>query len=149
MAKISIHIPDDVLERVRQHKDRLNISKICSNALLKEVEVVSNVPPMVEQTRKLIEKLQKDMHRQQVESFNLGISLAQNFMEKVSYDQLRYWGSIVFSDRKRLVLPEEIEDYLEKSSLENKFKSPFNRPSFNKGWLTVMRRTWETVKDKI
>ena len=149
MAKISIHIPDNVLEKVRAHKDRLNISKICSNALLKEVEIVSNVPPMVEQTRKLIEKLRKDMHRQQVESFNLGISIAQNFLKKVSYDQLRYWGSIVFSERKRLVLPEEIENYLEKESLENKFKMPFNRQAFNKGWLTVMRRTWETVKDKI
>lgn len=149
MAKISIHIPDDVLERVRQHKNRLNISRVCSNALLKEVEVVSNVPPMVEQTRRLIDKLKKEMHRQQVESFELGASFAQDFLEKVSYDQLRYWGSVVFSERRRLVLPEEIEDRLEKVSLEKKLKSSLDRSSFNRGWLTVMRRTWETVKDKI
>jgi hypothetical protein len=149
MAKISIHIPDEFLKRVREHKDRLNISKICSTALLKEVEIVSNVSPMVDATRKLIERMQKEMHKQQVESFNLGISLAQSYAEKVSYDQLRYWGSLVFSERKRLVLPEEIEDYIEKCTLEKRLKSSFRRESFVKGWLTVMRSTWETVKDKI
>lgn len=148
MAKISIHIPDEVLERVREHKDRLNISKICSGALLKEVELVSNVSPMVDATRKLIDRLRNDMHKQQVESFNIGTSLAQGYVEKVSYDQLRYWGSLVFSERKRLVLPEEIEDYIEKCILEKKIKA-FRREAFIKGWLTVMRRTWETVKDKI
>ena len=76
MAKISIHIPDEVLDKVRQHKDKLNISKVCSNALLKEVEVISNVPPMVEETRKLIERLRKDLHQQHLESFNLAIEAA-------------------------------------------------------------------------
>ena len=149
MAKISIHIPDDVLEKVRQHKDKLNISRVCSNALLKEVEVVSNVPPMVDETKKVIDRLRGELHKQQVESFNMGVSMAQKFVSNVSYEQLRYWGSLVFSERKRLVLPEDIENLLEKYSLEKKFKTPFHRNSFVKGWLTVMRRTWETVRDKI
>ena len=149
MAKISIHIPDEVLKKVRQHKDRLNISKICSAALLKEVEVISNVPPMVNETKKIIDRLRKDMHKQQIESFNIGIKLAQTYISKVNYEQLRHWGSVVFSEKKRFVLPEAIEDYIEQCSLENRFKYPFNRHSFVKGWLTVMRRTWETVKDKI
>ncbi|MBU2560753.1 MAG: hypothetical protein KKD17_00495 [Nanoarchaeota archaeon] len=149
MAKISIHIPDDVLARVREHKDSLNISKVCSNALLKEVEMIANVPPMVEQTRKLIERLRSDVHSQHMESFNLGVRLAQDFLSRSSYDQLRYWGSMVFSEKKRFVLPEEIEDYIERCSLEKRFRHPFHRNSFVRGWLGVMQRTWETVKDKV
>lgn len=149
MAKISIHIPDDVLAKVRQHKDSLNISKVCSNALLKEVEVISNVPPMVEQTRKLIEKLRQDTHQRNLESFNLGVRLAQEYLMKASYEELRHWGSVVFSEKKSFVFPEGVEDYLERCSLENRFRYKFNRTSFTRGWLGVMKRTWETVKEKV
>ena len=149
MAKISIHIPDDILERVKVHKDRLNISKICSTALLKEVEVIANLPPLIEETRKLIDRLRKDTQKQHIESFDLGIKMAQGYMSKVSFEQLRFWGTMTQIEMKRLVLPEKIEDKLEKYSLDNKFTHPLHRPSFARGWLSIMKRTWETVKDKV
>ncbi|MFC1741853.1 hypothetical protein ACFL3V_04930 [Nanoarchaeota archaeon] len=149
MAKISIHIPDETLERVRMYKDQLNISKICSTALLREVETISNVPPMVEETRKLIDRLAKETQKKHIESFNLGVKLALAQMSKVTYEQLRFWGSMVFSEKQRLILPEELENYLEKVSLEKQMSHPLHRPSFSKGWLSVMKRTWKTVKDKI
>jgi len=149
MAKISIHIPDDVLAKVRKHKDRLNISRVCSNALLKEVEIVSNIPPMVDETKALIERLRQGMQAQQLTSFNLGVKLAQSYMSKVSYDRLRASGTFVPSNNKPIVLPNEVEEYLERFSLEKKSKHPLHRQSFLRGWHVVMKRTWETVKDKI
>ncbi len=149
MAKISIHIPDEVLDRVREYKDRINISRICSTALLKEVKVISDVPPMVEQTRKLISRLRGEIHRSELDSFNLGVKLAQDFLGSISLDQLRAWGTMSFSSKRSLVFPEAVEDFIEQGTLENRFSSPFHRPSFAKGWLSVMRRTWETVNDKV
>jgi hypothetical protein len=149
MAKISIHIPDETLLKVRTHKDRINISRICSNALLREVEIISNVPPLVEETQKLIDRLARETHTKHIESFNLGTLLAQKYLAKATYEQLQYWGSLVFSKQKHLILPEEIENHLENRALEKKFKHPLHRPSFTKGWLSIMRSTWETVKDKV
>ncbi|MBW2964925.1 hypothetical protein KY363_05710 [Candidatus Woesearchaeota archaeon] len=149
MAKISIHIPDETLAKVREHKDCLNISRICSNALLKEVETISRVPAMVDETRKLIERLRSEEHVQHVESFDLGVRIARSYLQKASSEQLSYWSSLVFSERKRLVLPDEVEDYIERLILEKRFSQKFHRPSFAKGWLGVMQRSWETVKDKI
>ncbi|MBW2967499.1 hypothetical protein KY362_03360 [Candidatus Woesearchaeota archaeon] len=151
MAKISIHIPDEVLEKVRQHKDSLNISKVCSAALLREVEIIADVPALVDETRKLLTRLRDNLHARQKESFDLGVSLAQAYLSKASHDQLQYWGSLVFSERKRLVFPEDVEDYLERHSLKKDARPgpSLHRPSFTKGWLAVMQRTWATVKDRI
>jgi hypothetical protein len=55
---------------------------------------------------------------------------------------------LVFSEGKKLVLPEEVEDYIERCSMEKRMKHHFHRPAFAKGWLGVMNRTWTTVKDK-
>ncbi|MFH1668908.1 MAG: hypothetical protein ABIA62_03195 [Candidatus Woesearchaeota archaeon] len=149
MAKISIHIPDEVLKRVRENKDRLNISKVCSTALLKEVEVLSNVDPMVEQTRKLIDRLRKDTHKQHLESFNLGVRMAQDHMSKTSFEQLQFWGTMPISDKSRIILPEDIENILEKRTLDGNMSHPLHRASFFRGWHNVMKQTWSTVKDKI
>ncbi len=149
MAKISIHIPDDVLVKVREYKDKLNISKVCSTALLKEVEVLANVDPMVEQTRKLIERLRKDTHKQHLESFNLGVRFAQDHMAKTSFEQLQFWGTQNITEKSRIVLPEEVENHLEKCALDGSMKQPLHKQSFFKGWHNVMKRTWSTVKDKI
>jgi hypothetical protein len=147
MAKISIHIPDGILAKVRQHKDRMNISKVCSTALLKEVEVISSVPPLVDETRRLIERLRKDVGRQQLESVDLGTRLAKGYLPKLTMEQLRYWGSLKDSERN-VVLPEEIEDYIERISLEKKI-SDIHRQSLLRGWSIVMKRTWETVRDRV
>lgn len=149
MAKISIHIPDETLVRVRQHKDSLNISRVCSNALLKEVEIISRVPPMVDETRKLIERLRSEAQVQHVESFDLGVRLARSYLQKTNAEQLSYWGGLVFSEKKMLIIPDEVEAYIEKLILEKRFSGRFHRPSFTKGWIGVMQQSWETVRDKI
>ena len=149
MAKISIHIPDETLVKVRQHKDRLNISKICSTALLKEVEMISDIPPLVQETQILIERLRKQTSSQHKESFDLGTKLATTYIKKITLDQLGYWGSLVFSEKKKMIFPEEIEDIIEQHTLDKTLTNRFHRPSFTKGWLSIMKRTWETVKDKI
>jgi hypothetical protein len=149
MAKICIHIPDDILAKVKRHKDRMNISKVCSAALLKEVEVISNIPQMVDETKNLIERLRQGMHAEHSESFNIGVKLAQAYLSKISYERLRAWGTFIPESKRPLVLPEEVEDYLERCSMEKKLRHPIHRPSFAKGWHVVMKRTWETVKDKV
>jgi hypothetical protein len=148
LAKMCIHIPDGILAKVKENKHRMNISRVCSAALLKEVEVVSNIPPMVSETERLIGRLRDEMQKQHIDSFNLGVKLAQAYLSRITPDQLSYWGSLVFSEGKKLILPEEVEDYIERCSLEKKFKHPLHRPSFSRGWLGVMNRAWTTVKDK-
>ncbi len=148
MAKMSIHIPDEILAKLQPHKDRMNISRVCSAALLKEVEVLENIPPLVDETRKMIDRLRGEVHKNNVDSFNLGVKLARAFMSRVTFEQLRFWGSFVFSERKNIVLPEEVEDYIERCMLEHKFRN-FHKPSFSRGWLSVMKGAWESAKDRI
>lgn len=149
MAKISIHIPDDVLDKVREHKDSLNISRICSSALLKEVELIADVPSLVQETRKLISRLRSELHDREVESFDFGVQLAEAYLSRVSHDQLMTWGSLKFSEKKTLAFPEDIEDHIEKCELDGVLNHRLQRAAFTRGWLSVMKQSWETVKDKL
>lgn len=149
MAKISIHIQDQVLDRIKPYKERINISKVCSRALLKEIEVFAAVPKEVATMQNLITRLRNDLNRQKQESFNLGIAMAKLYTSRISYEELSEWGKKMYNNRDEYYFPEEIEDKIERYLLEGGNKHPFDRKAFSQGWVTIMKKTWETIKAKV
>ena len=150
MAKMSIHIQDEVFERIRPYKDRINISRVCSAALSKEIEIFSSVPNEVRNTQSLILRLRKGMHEQKKESFNLGVAMERLYTKDITYEELNEWGSKGYSKNEAYYFPEEVEDKIEKYLLEEDNKlSVLDREAFIQGWLTVMKKTWEIVRDKV
>ena len=64
MAKMSIHIQDDILEKIKPYKDMINVSKVCATALMKQVEIYSSIPKEVRNMQSLVLRLRKDMGEQ-------------------------------------------------------------------------------------
>jgi len=150
MAKMSIHIQDEIVEKIRPYKDMVNISKICATALLKEIEILSNVPNEVKNMQTLILRLRRNMGLQKKESFNLGVVIARLYTKDIKYDELKDWGSRSYSKKENYYFPEEVEDKIERYLLEEENKiNDLDRESFAQGWLTVMKNTWEMTKNKI
>jgi len=149
MAKISIHIQDQVLEKIKPYKERMNISKVCSQALLKEIEVFSLVPSEVANMQSLILRLRKDINNKKKESFNLGMAMARLYSSNITYEELTEWGKKNYSKNEEYYFPEEIEDKIERYLLEGGSKYPFDRKAFSQGWMTILRKTYETIKNKV
>ncbi len=64
MARLNITIPDPLYERLEQVRDRLNISKICANALEKELTMLEGRRPITDpKIAQLLQRLQGDHER--------------------------------------------------------------------------------------
>jgi hypothetical protein len=64
MARLNITIPDPLYERLEQVRDRLNISKICANALEKELSMLEGRRPITDpKIAKLLQRLLGDRER--------------------------------------------------------------------------------------
>ena len=149
MAKMSIHIQDEILEKVRPYKDMMNVSKVCAAALMREVEVFSSIPREVRNMQTLVLRLRKEMNLQKRESFTFGMAMARLYLQKISYKELSDWGTRTYSN-KEYYFPEEIEDKIEKYLLDENTKLvAFDRPSFIQGWSTIMKKTWESTRNKV
>jgi len=149
MAKISIHIQDQVLDKIKPYKERINISRVCSSALLKEIEVFSAVPTEVANMQSLIIRLRKDITKRKRESFNLGMAMARLYSSNITYEELQEWGKKTYSNNDEYYFPEEVEDKIERYLLEGANKHPFDRKAFSQGWSTILRKTWDTVRNRV
>lgn len=147
---MSIHIQDEVLDKIKPYKDMINVSKVCANALLKQVEIYTSIPKEVRNMQTLVLRLRKDMSAQKKECFNLGMAMARLYLKKISFKELNDWGTRSYSDNGSYYFPEEVEDKIEKYLLdEDSNINVFDRSAFIQGWSTIMTKTWESTKNKI
>lgn len=147
---MSIHIQDEVLEKIKPYKDMINVSKVCATALLKQVELYTLIPKEVRNMQSLVLRLRKDMSAQKKESFNLGMAMARLYTKKITFKELSDWGSRSYTSRETHYFPEEVEDKIEKYLLdEDNNLTTFDRAVFIQGWSTIMKKTWEAAKNKI
>jgi hypothetical protein len=64
MARLNITIPEPLYERLEQVRDRLNISKICANALEKELTMLEGRRPITDpRIAQLLHRLQETRER--------------------------------------------------------------------------------------
>jgi len=98
----------------------------------------------------LVLRLRKDVSIQKKESFNLGMAMARLYTKRITYKELSDWGSRTYSNKETHYFPEEVEDKIEKYLLdEDSQLTNFDRSSFIQGWSTIMKKTWESAKNKI
>jgi hypothetical protein len=64
MARLNITIPDALYERLEQIRDRINLSKVCANALEKEVAMLERQPNITDpRIAQLLKRLQGTKER--------------------------------------------------------------------------------------
>jgi hypothetical protein len=64
MARLNITIPDALYARLEQHRDRINISKVCATALEKEVTMLDGQPNITDpRIARLVQRLQSVRER--------------------------------------------------------------------------------------
>src|SRR5690349_16319221 len=64
MARLNITIPDALYERLEELRDRINLSKVCANALEKEVAMLERQPNITDpRIAQLLKRLQGTKER--------------------------------------------------------------------------------------
>lgn len=94
MGRHNITIPDSLTKRLEKHRDRINVSRICANA----IEEMLNYLDKIEEIRKvgnkmdqLIERLKKEKSETSKEQFDHGLKVAKEWIEGAHYSLIRRW----------------------------------------------------------
>ncbi|GAA2760565.1 hypothetical protein [Actinopolymorpha rutila] len=70
MARRNISIPDDLDERLDQHRDRINASRVCAIALERELDMIEQQTRPLEVEESKVERLVERLRQQQTEKDN-------------------------------------------------------------------------------
>jgi len=148
MPRITISIPADLRDRLRHPavKKALNISRVCQDALSRQVRRLLELPVEIQRMESLLDRLRQDRDSGRDRWFTLGAAAGRDWVEhEASHAALQKLGEADPADRIRLLLqdpPVGLQDQLTAHQVE----ADFSEQSFTEGWAHVIGLLWQVIK---
>ena len=148
MPRITISIPTELKEQLgtRRVRQAINLSRVCQDALRREVRRLLDIPTDLDRMNQLIERLRRECEDSSEHCFLLGSGDARAWIENRStLAKLRELGEMKHQDRLKSLQgnpPASLRDTLAKHRSE----AEFNTDSYLEGWAATIAPMWETIK---
>ncbi len=148
MPRITISIPTELKEQLgnRRVRQAINLSRICQDALRREVRRLLDIPTDLGRMNQLIERLRHECEDSSDHWFLLGSVDARSWIENQStLAKLRELGEMKHQSRLNSLRgnpPAGLRDALAKHRSE----AEFNTNSYLEGWAATIAPMWETIK---
>lgn len=153
MKKMNISLPDDLYEQVKKYRDRTNYSKICQEAIKKEIAKY-NLPKEVKEMEATIERLKESKEGDERHAYESGFEWGKEYAEgEADYAELKnlatgfYQGARIPDYIYENYMKEIMGDYSEEEYLQVQALMKLNE--FNEGFFEGVRSVWNVVKEKV
>lgn len=146
-TRLSITIPDQLAERLEPLRDRLNLSKICSEAIGREVAMLTDLTTDVRDFGDLIARLRGEKAGVVERLYKLGFECGHSYARSAGYEWL---ASTDYSGRTFGELPDGEREAALSGALAD--SGPAVIPlaeAYARGFWDGAAAVWQVVKDKI
>ncbi len=151
MPRITISIPDDLKRQLSDVRVRkaLNVSRVCQEALRREVRKMLDLPLELERMEALLERLKSDLQNHEERWFSLGSSHAKDWVEhEASLDSLRELGDLP-ADKRLVRLRHQPPARLAALIEELEVEPGFDLESLLRGWAATLGLMWAVIKPNL
>ncbi len=148
MPRITISIPVDLKSHLADPRIRnaLNISRVCQDALRREVRRLLDLPADIERMEALLARLREERERLDDKWFTLGSTAARDWVEhEASLARLRQLGDAPM-DRRLALLRRDPPGRLAVLIQEHERLQDFDPDSFLQGWASMLGLMWGVIK---
>lgn len=152
VQRVNVSIPNVLFERLQKHKENMNVSQICQNALTEAIKMEEikelNAPNRKDRIAKLKKQKEASDNTSRKQGFDAGVETANEdtvdyeffmFVEKTSKSQLS-------EDIDALG---QIHDHLEEKIISLRDDPTFNENMYVKGWIEGVMSIWEDLKNEM
>jgi hypothetical protein len=146
MAQLTIYVPDDLADEVRQRKVALNVSQVCAQALRSELARLKQLefgPPVQVDADALVERLRTQRQGSVARSTEAGRRAAERWVASAPYDSIQYYGKLFRFPPDHEALRDTYLDTLEAEGLR---KEPL---AYDEAWHAYVNQVWREVRDQL
>lgn len=146
MARLNITIPDELYRALGRWRSRVNISRVCQEAIAREVAKLEELPRAATELEALVERLRREKAGADQFWFAQGVTEAIAWTRDAPYEELRRWGEAGGEEAPRLAdgcrgLQNALRRYRQDPA--------FAKKTYVEGWVAGAREVWQRVKDKV
>lgn len=166
MARLNITVPDELQERITVHRDRMNFSRICAEALEQAVQGVETELERLEILREevgemdaLIERLKGEKEEALPEWFEKGRKQAGRWINTAQYKEVKAWAGDAeqaLVNVHNSVEPPRLPDEVYEEWKDYRSDDPDLVPDggdeaieYGRGFYVGLVEMWEIIEDKI
>jgi len=143
-TKLTITIPDDLAERLDPWRERMNISRVCSEAIAKELAILADLPREVKELTDVIHRLRTEKAESNQQDYQTGFEDGMAYAHGATYDEFVIWCEPAMDEMHNL--PEFANDHLNELLQEG---DVLDARLYKQGWRAGMVAIWKRVKDKV
>lgn len=143
MAKVTISVPDELHRSLERFRERLKISKICQDALAKEIAKLEQLPRGALELEELVERLRHEKADADRQWFAQGVTDGISWTRGASYPEL-----LAAADTDR-ALGKEGRSAVRAGMKRYQADPGFDEESYVAGWRTAAAEVWARVKETV
>jgi hypothetical protein len=148
---VTISIPNDLKRHLADPKIRksFNVSRVCQEALRREVSRLLNLPTQLAQMEAVLLRLRNERDQVDDEWFAIGSAAARDWVEhEAPYAQLRLLGQTSLDNRLQMLRhtpPDSLTRLIERHG-----QTPgFSKEGFLAGWASTVGVMWEVIRENL
>ena len=146
MPRLNITIPDELYAALEPWRHRLNVSKICQEALTREIAKLNDLPRQAEELADLVERLQQEKALADRFAFAQGVSDGVTWSRGASYGELRRWGEC---GEAAAPGTGDGEQALQTALQRYRDDPAFDERTYREGWCAGIQEVWQRVRDNV
>ena len=146
LARLNITVPDELYERMEKWRDRLNLSRICQDAISRELNKIEEIPEEVRNMHEALSRLGEQKAKADRSSFRRGVHDGLEWAREAEYASLKRWG-------EQTVTAEWIEEALRGPAAHKivayRDDVTWEIKPYGEGWIAGVRQFWDRVKHRL
>jgi hypothetical protein len=145
MARLNITIPDELSERVERWRDRLNLSRVCQEAISRELDRLEQIPSEVKSMHKALARLGREKAKVEQSSFRKGVHDGLEWARGAEYGLLKRWGE----RNGDAVLHDVLRGPASELVAGHQGDPTWDPEPYAEGWIAGVQQFWERAKKRL
>ncbi len=146
MARLNITVPEELYARMEKWRDRLNLSRICQEAISRELNKIEEIPEEVRNMHEALSRLGQQKAKADRSSFRKGVYDGLEWARQAEYAFLKRWGEQAITDES---LEEALRGPAARTAAANRNDATWEIKPYGEGWIAGVRQFWERVKHRL
>jgi hypothetical protein len=143
MPRLTISVPDELRRALERYRDRINVSKICQDALAKEIAKLEQLPRGALELEELVDRLRDEKAAADRQSFAQGVTDGITWTRGAPYEEL-----LAAADPAR-PLGKEGKAAVRAGAKRHRGTAGFDEDSYLAGFRTAAVEVWARVKETV
>jgi hypothetical protein len=143
MPRLTISVPDELHRSLERFRDRLNISRVCQEALAREIAKLEQLPRGALELEKLVERLRDEKAATDRQWFAQGATDGIDWTRGAAYPEL-----VAAADPAQ-ALGKQGRDAIRAGVRRHGRTVGFDEESYVAGWRTAAAEVWARVRETV